>query len=578
MTLAVTTSRNPDKALVSRARSVARELGGRFIPRDDAPLSELIAAHGAVAVVEDCRVVLHYEGGQLFFHPGLAQVRVERLAGGGRDPMVDVMGLQPGDAVLDCTLGLGGDALVASYAVGQAGRVIGLESSEVVAGLTRIGLREYESGLPDLDAAMRRVEVVAQDHLEYLRSCPDRFFDVVYFDPMFRNPVELSHGIDGLRGLANPSPVTPEAVREARRVARRCVVLKERRGSSEFSRLGFVEVERRGRRFSYGVIDTSREVDYSKPPLVAIVGPTAVGKTALSIVVAKAIDGEVVSMDSMQVYRHMNIGTAKPTVEERQGVPHHLIDVVDPGEEFSAARYQELASAAIQDILARGKIPMLVGGTGLYLKAVVDGLLFPDQGKAPEIRARLEKEVEERGSRALHERLAQVDPDAAARIHPNDARRIVRALEVYEATGTPITVLQRRHSAASGEKRYRLAMIGLTRERENLYRRVNDRVDEQVARGLVEETKKLMAMGFSERLVAHQALGYKEMIPYIKGEKTLEEAKETLKMETRRYAKRQLTWFRADKRVEWVNLDKFPSFDAACDRIIRLIKGKLGMA
>lgn len=308
--------------------------------------------------------------------------------------------------------------------------------------------------------------------------------------------------------------------------------------------------------------------------LVVIVGPTAVGKTDVSIEAAARLGGEIVSCDSMQVYRYMDIGTAKPGPSERARVPHHLIDVVDPDEAFNVARFQELAQAAIDDIAARGKIPFLVGGTGLYVRAVVDGFLFPWEGASPELRRKLEDEAAAQGVPALHARLAEVDPAAARRIHPNDARRIIRALEVYATTGRPISEMWRR--AGEGKMRVdRLVMLGLVREREVLYERIERRCDAMVRQGLVEETRCLLERGYECALTARQALGYKEIVEHLRGRCSLEEAVEAIKRNTRRYAKRQLTWFRADPRIEWIDMGCPPSVSEAATCVLALVKGKL---
>ena len=241
----------------------------------------------------------------------------------------------------------------------------------------------------------------------------------------------------------------------------------------------------------------------SEPKVIAIVGPTASGKSAVGLELALALDGEIVSADSMQVYVGMDIGTAKATPEERALVPHHLIDVAQPDEIFSVARYQELAGAAVEDIWARGRLPVLVGGTGLYVDALIYGFLFPDEGRNPAIRAELERKAQEVGVAALHDRLRSVDPKAAARIHHNDLRRIVRALEVYQVTGVPISEMQRRHR---GGKRYDARLFGLTMSRQQLVKRINDRVDQMVEQGLLDEVRRLLGRdaGRSSRRAGHR--------------------------------------------------------------------------
>ncbi len=291
---------------------------------------------------------------------------------------------------------------------------------------------------------------------------------------------------------------------------------------------------------------------HERPLLVVITGPTAVGKTDVGIDVALAVGGEVVSADSMMVYRGMDIGTAKPTPAERRGVPHHLIDVAEPDEEFTVARYQELAEAAIADIHRRGRVPLLVGGTGLYIRAVVDQYRFPAPAD-PRLRRRLQEDARRFGSARLHRHLMAVDPDTAGRLHPNDARRIVRALEVYYQTGKPFSWF--RKQPRGGEK-YRLVMFGLTLRREKLYRRIEERVDRLIAAGLVEEVRGLLERGYGPELVSMKGLGYKEIADYLLGQTTLEEAVNILKRNTRRFAKRQFTWFRADDQIRWLDTDE----------------------
>ncbi|MCR4401711.1 MAG: tRNA (adenosine(37)-N6)-dimethylallyltransferase MiaA [Firmicutes bacterium] len=308
--------------------------------------------------------------------------------------------------------------------------------------------------------------------------------------------------------------------------------------------------------------------------LVVIVGPTAVGKTDVSMEVAARLPGEIVSCDSMQVYRHMDIGTAKPSPAERSLVPHHLIDVVDPDEAFNVAIFQELARAAIRDIASRGLVPVLVGGTGLYVRAAVDDFLFPWGGTSPELRRELKAEAKVHGAPALHQRLVEVDPVAAHRIHPNDARRIIRALEVHAVTGRPISEMWRKGGA--GRMRVdRLVMVGLVREREALYERIDRRCDAMIRDGLVDETRALLDRGYERALTAGQALGYKEIVDHLRGMCSLSDAVEAMKRNTRRYAKRQLTWFRADPRVEWVDLGSFSSVREAATCVLALVKGKL---
>ncbi|MDH7486115.1 MAG: tRNA (adenosine(37)-N6)-dimethylallyltransferase MiaA [Anaerolineae bacterium] len=277
------------------------------------------------------------------------------------------------------------------------------------------------------------------------------------------------------------------------------------------------------------------------PPLVAVLGPTAVGKTSLSLHLAETFDGEVVSADSRQVYRGMDIGTAKATPEERRRVPHHLLDLVDPDQPLTLAEYQKLAYAAIEDILRRGRLPLLVGGSGLYVRAVLEGWTIPRVEPDPALRAALEREAEERGEMALHRWLSALDAQAAARIDPRNVRRVIRALEVCLTAGQPISALQARRPPP-----YRILRIGLTMTRKLLYRRIDERVEHMIAQGLVEEVRGLVARGYGFDLPAMSGLGYRQIGLYLQGEITLEEAVAQIKRETRRFVRQQYTWFRLD--------------------------------
>lgn len=311
-----------------------------------------------------------------------------------------------------------------------------------------------------------------------------------------------------------------------------------------------------------------------KQPLVVLVGPTAVGKSKIAIGLAKRLDGEVVTADSMQVYIGLDIGTDKPPVDQRQGVPHHLIDVVRPDQRFNVAQYRDLAHETIADIHRRGKLPLLSGGTGLYVKAVLDEFLFPDEGADFDLRQELEEKARELGPEWLHRRLAEIDPPTARRLHPNDVRRVIRAIEVYETTGRPLS--EHLVTAKAQEPRYRTVMIGLTRPRPVLYRRIEERVDRQIRDGLVDEVRALMA-AYRDLPVARQALGYKEIVSYLQGERTLEEAIALLKRDTRRYAKRQFTWFRRDNRIVWFDLEELSPTEKALDTLEGFIRSKLDL-
>jgi len=308
--------------------------------------------------------------------------------------------------------------------------------------------------------------------------------------------------------------------------------------------------------------------------LLVLLGPTAVGKTAYSIPIALAHDAEIISGDSMQVYRGMDIGTAKPSPEDRARVPHHLIDIVDPWEPFSVADFQARAREAVERIAVRGRLPMLVGGTGLYIEAFCYDYRFPETaGPDPALRERLRREAAELGVKALHDRLKRIDPDSAARIHENDVRRIVRALEIFEATGRTMSEWLR------GQKRespYRLCLIGLTMDRAELYRRIGERVDAMVRAGLVDEVRRLLDAGCTPDMTAMQALGYKEIVEYLEGRTSFEEAVETLKRNTRRFAKRQWSWFRHMKDVHWIDVTDPKHFADHLDQIHAIISEKLG--
>lgn len=305
-------------------------------------------------------------------------------------------------------------------------------------------------------------------------------------------------------------------------------------------------------------------------PLLVITGPTATGKSAVAVEVALRVGGEVISADSMMVYRGMDIGTAKPTPAERKGVPHHLIDVVDPEEDFSVAAFQALAREHIWEINARGRLPILTGGTGLYIRAVVEGFRFAG-GVNRELRRRLAEEARRFGSLYLHERLQAVDPETAARIHPHNVKRVIRALEVFYQTGKPISA-----AATAVAPQYNALVFGLYLEREELYRRIEARVDAMLAAGLVDEVKRLLARGVPREATAMQALGYKEIAAYLKGEVTFEEAVRLLKRNTRRFAKRQFTWFKREEGIRWLDVAAYPGPAAIAEEIAAQVKEYFG--
>ena len=305
-----------------------------------------------------------------------------------------------------------------------------------------------------------------------------------------------------------------------------------------------------------------------KIPLVAVVGPTASGKTGLGIAIAKYYGGEVVSADSMQIYRTMDIATAKPTLEEMDGVPHHLIDFWDPDQPFSLAEYIELAKKAIDDIHSRGKLPVLVGGTGLYVNTLLDNITLGESGGDETLRSELLREAEEKGNGYLLAKLHSFDPETAENLHENNLLRIVRAIEVYRLTGTTMSEWVRR--SRGQESPYRFCMIGLNyKDRQNLYDRINLRVDEMMKAGLLEEAKAVLGAPLE---TSAQAIGYKELKPYLEGELPLEVCVEKLKQSTRRYAKRQLTWFRRDGRIHWIYPDEEENFTKVFEKSIKIIE------
>ena len=283
--------------------------------------------------------------------------------------------------------------------------------------------------------------------------------------------------------------------------------------------------------------------------LVGIVGPTAIGKSKLAIRLAQLVDGEIVSADSRQVYCYMDIGTAKPNRQERALVPHHLIDVVDPDQDFSLALYQEMAYRAVADIQRRGKVALLVGGSGLYVRAIIGGFRIPQIPPDPELRHNLEEKAAREGGQALHWELEQIDPDAARRIDPRNTRRLLRALEVYRVSGMPFSQLQR------SSPPFRTLLIGLTTERRDLYQRIDSRVDRMMEQGLVQEAEGLLQRGYSFELPSMSGLGYKQIGQYLQGEMALDEAVKQIKFKTHRFARHQYAWFRLkDESIRWFDL------------------------
>ncbi len=286
-----------------------------------------------------------------------------------------------------------------------------------------------------------------------------------------------------------------------------------------------------------------------KPKLFCVVGPTASGKTDYAIELAKALGGEVVSCDSMQIYRGMDIGTAKPTKEEMQGIPHHMLDFVDPAESYSVADFVRDARICIQDILQRGRVPILCGGTGLYVDSVLNQIEFAPKGQDEAYREALKKMAEHEGAEAVHRLLQTADPRAADKIHPNNVKRVIRALEIIKTTGLTKSEADRQ---AKKEPVYDAEIYGMQMERERLYERINLRVDRMMERDLLAEVDGLLRRGIPKTATSMQAIGYKELAAYRRGEMTLEEAVETVKRESRRYAKRQMTWFRRNPDIQWI--------------------------
>lgn len=304
-----------------------------------------------------------------------------------------------------------------------------------------------------------------------------------------------------------------------------------------------------------------------KQPLIILTGPTAVGKTELSIALAKLVHGAVISADSMQVYRHMDIGSAKITKEEMQGIPHYLVDVFEPDEEFHVVRFQEYAKHYLEKIYAAGQIPILVGGTGFYIQALLYGIDFTQQQEDRKYRAKLEQVAKEQGPKALHQMLWEVDEASAAQIHENNVKRVVRALEFYHLSGQKISEHNERERQRKSP--YNFAYFVLNDHREQLYRRIGQRVDQMLTDGLVEEVQQLKELGFHKGMVSMQGLGYKEILDYLEGNCTLEEAIYRIKRDTRHFAKRQLTWFRRERDVIW--LEK-PDFGYDNEKILSYIK------
>ena len=310
-----------------------------------------------------------------------------------------------------------------------------------------------------------------------------------------------------------------------------------------------------------------------KKPLIVLTGPTAAGKTHLSIALAKAVNGEIISADSMQVYKYMDIGSAKIRPEEMQGVKHYLVDELLPEEEFHIVKFQQMAKAAMEEIYAKGKVPILLGGTGFYIQAVTKDIDFTQADQEDGYRRELEQLAAEKGNDYLHTMLQEVDPVSAKEIHANNVKRVIRALEFYHQNQSPISAHNQEQKGH--ETPYNLAYFVLNVPRELLYKRIDDRIDEMLEEGLLEEVEQLKKRGCHRGMVSMQGLGYKEILAYLEGEYPLEEAVRVLKRDTRHFAKRQLTWFRREKETIWMNKDEFDyNEDLILERMVEICKDK----
>ncbi|HLS52893.1 MAG TPA: tRNA (adenosine(37)-N6)-dimethylallyltransferase MiaA [Tissierellaceae bacterium] len=310
-----------------------------------------------------------------------------------------------------------------------------------------------------------------------------------------------------------------------------------------------------------------------KEKLFVLTGPTAVGKTSLSIALAKKLGGEIISADSMQIYKYMDIGTAKVKAEEMEDVPHHLIDIVYPDEEFTVSDYQKQATKLIKELNHKGRLPIIVGGTGLYINSLVYELQFAKVPPNEELRQRYEELANTYGNEYLHEKLSRIDEESSQRIHVADRKRIIRALEIYEETGKTMTEYNKNFRKETNK--YDLAMVCLNMDRAQLYERINKRVDLMLNDGLVEEVKVILKMGYDKESVALQGIGYKEIIMYLDGQISLDRAVELIKQGSRNYAKRQLTWFRRDKRIHWVDVGDFDGFEELINYLTKHVNDKI---
>lgn len=306
--------------------------------------------------------------------------------------------------------------------------------------------------------------------------------------------------------------------------------------------------------------------------MVVLTGPTAVGKTELSIRLAQKLDGEIISADSMQIYQKMDIGTAKIRKEEMDGIPHHLIDVLDPSEEFNVARFQEMAKEALAGIYRRERIPLIVGGTGFYIQGLLYDIDFTKEEQDFRYRENLQKKAKEEGAQAIHKMLQAVDPASAQKIHPNNIKRVIRALEFYHLNGRKIS--EHNEQESRKESPYRFAYFVLNQNRTTLYERINHRVDLMLEAGLVEEVRRLKEAGYGKNLVSMQGIGYKEVLDYLDGKMTLEETADQIKKDTRHFAKRQLTWFGREKEVIMIDKDKYETEEEILEHMLGILKEK----
>jgi len=310
-----------------------------------------------------------------------------------------------------------------------------------------------------------------------------------------------------------------------------------------------------------------------KKNLVILLGPTGIGKTDLSLKLAKALNGEIISCDSMQIYKYMDIGSAKVSTDDQLEIKHHMVDIVYPEEEFTVADFKRKAEAIINDLNNKGKLPIVTGGTGLYINSLVYNLNFTRVGADYELRAELEDLAEKNGAKVVHNILTNVDPESAKKLHPNDLKRVIRAIEIYKLSGT--TMSQYNKNFRTEVTDYNLSMIGLTMDRQNLYERINLRVDKMIEAGLIDEVKFLLDKGYTKDLVSMQGIGYKEFIDYLDDKMTLEETIDIVKKKSRNYAKRQLTWFRRDNRIKWFNKDEYLREEDILKDIITEIKSSI---